>query len=51
MTYTYSDNLNSNEAGDVGDNDGACPPEIIEYRIYAEADFGFFDGPPSNVDI
>lgn len=50
MTYEYSESQ-SHEAQDVGDNAGACPPEVIEYRIYPESDFGaLFEVPPSNVD-
>lgn len=50
MVYSYG-NDGAHEAEDVGDNAGACPPDVIEYRIYPEKDFdAIFFGPPSTVD-
>lgn len=54
MSYPYDDagggNDNVQEALIPGGVDGACPPKIIEYRIYPEADFNdIFSAPPANV--
>lgn len=54
MTYPYEDfggdPADANDARDFSTNAGACPPELIRYRIYPEADFNVvFGTPPATV--
>lgn len=38
------------EAGDAGENPGACPPYVLKFRIYPEINFTtWFGNPPPNV--
>lgn len=56
MSYPYEEN----GGGSANENihqaqipeavDGACPPQIIEFRIYAQYDFNdIFGNPPASV--
>lgn len=54
MGYPYEDLAGDEQAGkeakDFSTNAGACPPELIRYRIYPETDFNaIFGTPPANV--
>lgn len=51
MGYDYEyGNDNAKPAGKIADGQGACPPEVVEYRIYPEVDFNFYFGnPPATV--
>lgn len=59
MGYPYNENGGADAAGNenvepakkvVGVVDNACPPRVIEYRVYPEYDFNeLLDPPPSSV--
>lgn len=59
MSYQYDENGGADAAANenvepankvVGVVDNACPPRVIEFRIYPEFDFNqLFDPPPSSV--
>lgn len=49
MGYEYGDD-NAEAAPDAAGNAGACPPKILEFRIYPQAEFNdIFGNPPANV--
>lgn len=56
MSYPYDGNDSGStsggqEAGQIGEVAGACPPETIWYRIYPEYEFNeVFGTVPANVD-
>lgn len=52
MSYEFDENGDQNvhQAQVPANVAGACPPQIIEYRIYAEIDFNdLFGNPPQSV--
>lgn len=46
----YGGNDNIDDAPNLDGQDGACPPQIVNYRIYPEANFNLvFGAPPVSV--
>lgn len=56
MAYPYEQakgGLDDTQEAEIpADVDGACPPEVSQYRIYPEADFGdLFSDPPRTIKL
>lgn len=48
----YGGGGNIENAPDLDGQDGACPPQILSYRVYPEMNFdAMFGQPPTTVDF